>query len=213
MPYVIQPEQELIQMPENEFHARLISLLEQASIGVTENGSTIPPLELDNNPASEYFPHRWCAIRQTSVAKTFEECNEVDECLWFLRKGLERWENLQSYRPNRRKRRRNRNAANLDSDSDSVAGSEEADATSDEESLAVMRRKQAQTVRNMEARVRELIGEFNRYNSGALLRHSRNSNRALMGRCNVVSVTGGSLCETHSHRSKKSLHGFVFYRV
>jgi hypothetical protein len=68
----------------------------------------------------------------------------------------------QPNRPNRRKRRRNRNAANLDSDSDSVAGSEEADATSDEERLAVMRRKQAQVVRNMEARVRELIGEFKR---------------------------------------------------
>jgi hypothetical protein len=39
-------------------------------------------------------------------------------------------------------------------------GSDEAEATSDEESLATTRKQQAQAVRKMETRVRELIEEF-----------------------------------------------------
>lgn len=77
------------------------------------------------------------------VAKTFEECDEVKDYLWFLRKALEIYENLQSHRPNQRKRRRKGHAVHLDSDSDSILGSDEAEATTDEESLIVMRGKQA----------------------------------------------------------------------
>ncbi|RSL86279.1 hypothetical protein CDV31_016424 [Fusarium ambrosium] len=161
MPHVIRPEQELIRMPEDELYAQLVGLREQMSIGPTQGHSLAPMLELDNSPERSYFPQKWCQNRQMKVAKTFEECDEVNECIWFLRKGLTTYESLKSHRPNRRKRRRTRTAVQLDSDSEPISGSDdEAEGTSDEESLVAMRSKQALAVRKMEARVRELIGEF-----------------------------------------------------
>ncbi|KAL7940156.1 hypothetical protein V8C42DRAFT_356442 [Trichoderma barbatum] len=94
MPYVIQPEQELVQMPESELYARLVILREQILTPPSPGSSAVPILEMDNSLDGGYFPH----------------------------KGDE--------------------------------------ATSDEESLAVMRKKQAQDIRRMETRVRELIEEF-----------------------------------------------------
>lgn len=160
MPYVIQPEQQLVQMPESELYASLVSLREQILTAPSPGSSAVPILETHSSLDRGYFPHKWCDIRQMRVAKTFAECNEVNECRWFLRKGLETYENLRSHRPTRRNRRRNRTAEYLDSGSDSVMGSDEAEATSDEESLAVMRKKQANDIRKMEIRVRELIEEF-----------------------------------------------------
>ncbi|KAH8661844.1 hypothetical protein BGZ61DRAFT_485346 [Ilyonectria robusta] len=96
------------------------------------------------------------------VAKTFEECDEVNDCIWFLKKGLESYEHLQHRQQNRRKRRQNRTTIQPDSDLSSISGSDEAEATSDEEGLVVMRKKQAQVVRNMETRVHERIEEFKR---------------------------------------------------
>ncbi|RKK31201.1 hypothetical protein BFJ66_g15949 [Fusarium oxysporum f. sp. cepae] len=72
------------------------------------------------------------------VAKTFEECDEVNQ------------------------RRQIRATFQSDSDSSSTLGSDEAEATSYEESLVVMRRKQAQLVRKMETRVHELIEAYKR---------------------------------------------------
>ncbi|KAH7175163.1 uncharacterized protein B0J16DRAFT_349627 [Fusarium flagelliforme] len=81
MPYVIQPEQELIRMPENELYAELVRLWEQASTGLTSSHVPAPTLELDNSPERCYFSRKWCPIRKIEVAKTFEECDEVNECL------------------------------------------------------------------------------------------------------------------------------------
>lgn len=89
MPYVIQPEQELIQMPENELYAELVRLRDQVLAGLTQSLFPAPTLELDNSPERYYFPRKWCPIRQIEIAKTFEECDEVNECLWFLKRGLE----------------------------------------------------------------------------------------------------------------------------
>ncbi|RTE69499.1 hypothetical protein BHE90_016119 [Fusarium euwallaceae] len=148
-------------MPEDELYAQLVGLREQMSIGPTQGHSLAPMLELDNSPERSHFPQKWCQNRQMKVAKTFEECDEVNECIWFLRKGLTTYESLKIHRPNRRKRRRTRTAVQLDSDSEPISGSDdEAEGTSDEESLGAIRSKQALAVRKMEARVRELIGEF-----------------------------------------------------
>ncbi|KAL7903794.1 hypothetical protein GGI35DRAFT_291402 [Trichoderma velutinum] len=158
MPYVIRPEQNLVRILGSELYANLVGFRKQMPPGPSWIISTIPTLELDDSPEGEYSSHKWCSVRQMRVTKIFEECNEVNECLWFLRKGLETYENLRSHRPNRRKRCRNCTAAYIDSDSDSIMGSDEAEATSDEESLAITRKQQA--VRKMETRVRELIQEF-----------------------------------------------------
>ncbi|KAG6998834.1 hypothetical protein FocnCong_v013541 [Fusarium oxysporum f. sp. conglutinans] len=165
MPHVIQPEQELIRMPENELYARLVRLREQESAGLTQSHFPTHTLELDNSPERYYFPRKWCPVRQIEVAKTFEECDEVNECLWFLKRGLETYEHLQHGQLKRRKRRRrNRAMIQSESDSSSFSGGEEGEATSDEESLGIMRKKQAQVVRNMETRVHELIeAHYRRY--------------------------------------------------
>ncbi|KAF5975172.1 hypothetical protein FBULB1_7528 [Fusarium bulbicola] len=157
MPYVIQPE--------NELYAELVRLREQASIGLTPSHFPAPTLELDNSPERCYFPRRWCPIRKIHVTKTFEECGEVNECLWFLKKGLETYEHLQQGQLKRRKRRRRNRAMTLsDTDSGSVSRDDEAEASLDEESLVVMRKKQAQVVRMMETRVHELIeAHYRRY--------------------------------------------------
>ncbi|KAF5710257.1 hypothetical protein FMUND_9623 [Fusarium mundagurra] len=81
MPYVIQPEQELVRMPENELYAELVRFREQASTGLTLSHFPAPTLELDNSPERYYFLRRWCPIRKIQVAKTFEEYDEVNECL------------------------------------------------------------------------------------------------------------------------------------
>ncbi|PNP55221.1 hypothetical protein FNYG_15524 [Fusarium nygamai] len=139
MPHVIQPEKQLIRMPENELYAELVRLREQVSAGLTPSHIPAPTLELDNSPERCYFPTKWCPIRQTEVAKTFEECDEVNECLWFLKKGLETYEHIQHGQLKRRKRRRqNRAMTQSDTDSGSVSGGEEAEASSDEESLVVI---------------------------------------------------------------------------
>ncbi|WKT53662.1 hypothetical protein QSH57_004246 [Fusarium oxysporum f. sp. vasinfectum] len=163
MPYVIQPEQELVRMPENELYAELVRLREQVSAGPTQSSFLAPILELDNSPERCYFPRKWCPIRQIEVAKTFEECDEVKECLWFLKRGLETYERLQHGQLKRRKGRRQKRAIiQSDTDSSSVSGDEEAEHTSDEESLVIMRKKQAQVVRHMESRVHELIEAYSR---------------------------------------------------
>lgn len=163
MPCVIQPEQDLIRMPENELYAQLVSLREQMSAGLPQSSFPTPTLELDNSPERYYFPRKWCQVKQMEVAKTFEECDEVNECVWFLKRGLEAYEHLRHGQLKRRKRRRqNRATFQSDSDSSSASGSNEAEATSDEESLVVMRRKQAQLVRKMETRVHELIEAYKR---------------------------------------------------
>jgi uncharacterized coiled-coil protein SlyX len=99
-------------------------------------------------------------IQTYACCETFDECDEVNEGLWFLCNGLEKYENLGRHRPAQRRRRGKRTAAQLDSDSDSVSGQEEAEAMSDEESLAAMRTQQAEAIRKMDARVRVLVGEF-----------------------------------------------------
>jgi hypothetical protein len=152
-------------MPENELYAELVRLREQVSTELAPSHFPVPTLELDNSPEKCYFPTKWCPIKKIEVAKTFEECDEVSECLWFLKKGLETYEHLQHGQLKRRRRRcQNRAMTQSDTDSGSVSGVEEVEATSDEESLVVMRKKQAQVVRNMEARVRELIeAHYRRY--------------------------------------------------
>ncbi|KAL6790177.1 hypothetical protein GGI42DRAFT_365675 [Trichoderma sp. SZMC 28013] len=160
MPYVIQPEQELIQMPESDLYARLVSFREQAAAGPSQVLSAAPVVEIDNSLQGEYFPYKWCDRRKMRVAKTFDECEDLNDCLWFLKKGLQTYENLQSHRPSRRNRRRKRAAAYSETESDSTENSEEGEITSDEESLAGMRKEKAQAVQKMNARVRELIDEF-----------------------------------------------------
>ncbi|KAL7903798.1 hypothetical protein GGI35DRAFT_491555 [Trichoderma velutinum] len=162
MPYVIQPEQELIQMPESDLYTRLVGFREQTVTGSSQISPTAPMLEVDNCLQGEYYPSKWCDIRQMRIAKTYEECDELNECLWFLKKELQAYENLQSHQPTRYKRRRKRTTTYLDSDSDSVIESDEAEVTSDEESLAIMRGKKAPIIQKMNAQVRKLIGEFNK---------------------------------------------------
>ncbi|KAL7916938.1 hypothetical protein ACQKWADRAFT_308053 [Trichoderma austrokoningii] len=162
MPYVIQPEQELVQMPESDLYTRLVSFREQTVAGPSKISPAASVLEIDISFQGEYYPSRWCDIRQMRVAKTFEECDELNECLWFLKKELQTYKNLQSHQPTRRKRCRKRTAAYLDDDSDSVMGSDETEVTSDEESLASIRKKQAQVVQVMNTRVRKLIKEFDK---------------------------------------------------
>ena len=162
MPYVIEPEQSWIRMPENELYAILLHLRDQVLTGSSSSLVTSSVWTLDKLPEDEYFPSRWCDFRCARIPKTFDECDQVNEGLWFLRKGLERYENLQRHHPNRRMRRSKRSAARLDSDSGSDSKSDEAEATSDEESLAMMRKQQAQEVRRMDQRVRDLVGQFQR---------------------------------------------------
>jgi hypothetical protein len=96
-------------------------------------------------------------------AKTFKECDDANDCIWFLNKALEKYEHLQYGQLKRRNRRRlNRAIIQLDNDSDSASEGEEAGCTSDEESLVIMRKKQAQVVGNMETQVHELIEAHNR---------------------------------------------------
>jgi hypothetical protein len=66
-------------------------------------------------------------------------------------------------------RRQSRPTIQSDTDSSSVSGDEEAEATSDDESLVVMRKKQAQVMRNMEIRVHELIEAHYRRYPGAVV--------------------------------------------
>jgi hypothetical protein len=163
MPHVIQPEQDLIRMPENELYAELVRLREQVTAGLIQCPFPAPMLELDNSPNGHYFPSKECPIKKMKVAKTFEECDEVNECLWFLKRGLETYERLQHGQLKRRKRRRrNRATIQSDTDSSSVSEDEEAEYTSDEESLVIMRKKQAQAVRHMESRLHELIEAYGR---------------------------------------------------
>ncbi|KAH8658900.1 hypothetical protein BGZ61DRAFT_465671 [Ilyonectria robusta] len=58
MLYVIQPEQELIRMPENELYAQLVALREQVSAGLPQSPSIIPILELDTSSESSFFPKK-----------------------------------------------------------------------------------------------------------------------------------------------------------
>ncbi|KAI3584150.1 hypothetical protein IWW34DRAFT_245739 [Fusarium oxysporum f. sp. albedinis] len=152
-------------MPENELYAKLVRLRELVTAGPTQNPFPAHILELDNSPERCYFPRKWCPIKKIEVAKTFEECDEVNECLWSLKRGLETYEYLQHGQLKRRKRRRqNRAMTQSDTDSGSISVGEETEATSDEESLVVMRKKQAQVVRHMETRVHELIeAHYQRY--------------------------------------------------
>ncbi|KAF5676965.1 AT DNA-binding motif [Fusarium denticulatum] len=158
IPYVMQPEQELIRMPENELYAELFRLREQVTVSPVQRPFPAFMLELDNSPEGHYFPSKQCPIKKIRLAKTFEECDQVIEGLWFLKRGLETYERLQHDQLKRRKRRR-QNHATIQSDTDSslVSGDEEAEYTSDEESLAVMRKKQAQVVHHMESRLHEPI--------------------------------------------------------
>ncbi|RBR24094.1 uncharacterized protein FIESC28_03093 [Fusarium coffeatum] len=164
MPYVIQPEQDLIRLSEDEFYAQLVCLRERVSADLTQSTFPAPTLELDNSTGG-YFPSRWCPVKQMKVAKTFEECDNANDCIWFLNKALERYEHLQHDQVRRRNRRRlNRAIMQMDNDSDSTSEGEEAECTSDEESLVMMRKKQAQVVRNMETQVHELIeAHYRRY--------------------------------------------------
>jgi hypothetical protein len=57
MPYIIQPEQELIQLSEDELYAQLICLREQVSADLTQSTFPAPMLKLDNSTRG-YFPSR-----------------------------------------------------------------------------------------------------------------------------------------------------------
>ncbi|KAH7111566.1 hypothetical protein EDB81DRAFT_894279 [Dactylonectria macrodidyma] len=161
MPHVIEAEQELIRLPEKELYAKLVNLREQASAGPPQSPSTTPGVEFDIPTGRGWSPQKWCPIRKLEVAKTFEESDTVNECAWFLRKELEKYEHLRHHQQNRRKKRRTRATTQLDSDSNSVSGSDnESEATSDEESLAVRRKEKAQVVRYMGTRLHELIGKY-----------------------------------------------------
>jgi hypothetical protein len=146
-------------MPESELYASLASLREQVTAGLFQPLPTAPTLRLDDSLAPP-FPYRYCNTTRTRIAKTFEECDDVNDCIWFLRKGLDAYETLRYHQPSRRKRGRIRKTRNLDSDSDSALGSDETGITSDEDSLPIMLKKQGQKVRIMDTRVRELIGKF-----------------------------------------------------
>ncbi|KAG5790338.1 hypothetical protein H9Q69_010605 [Fusarium xylarioides] len=164
MPYVIQPEQDLIRISEDELYAQLVCLRERVSADVTQSTFPAPTLELDNSTGG-YFPSRWCLVKQMKVAKTFEECDNANDCIWFLNKALEKYEHLQHDQLRRGNRRRlNRAIIEMDNDSDSTSEGEEAECTSDEESLVMMRKKQAQVMRNMETQMYELIeAHYRRY--------------------------------------------------
>jgi hypothetical protein len=159
MPFVVQPEQKWIGMPESELYASLASLREQVTAGLFQPLPTAPTLRLDDSLAPP-FPYRYCNITRTRIVKTFEECDDVNDCIWFLRKGLDAYETLCYYQPSRRKRGRTRKTTNLDSNSDSALGSDETGMTSDEDSLPTILKKQGQKVRIMDMRVCELIGKF-----------------------------------------------------
>ncbi|GKU09625.1 unnamed protein product, partial [Fusarium langsethiae] len=159
MPYVIQPEQELIQLSEDELYAQLVCLREQISAGQTQSSLPVPILELGNSTGN-YFPYRWCPVKQTKVTKTFEECDHPSECIWFLGQRLENYEHLQHSQLRRRKRRRQKGTTLQSlSDSSSNSGSDETEPSSDEESLIAKRKKQAQIIRYLETRMHELIEE------------------------------------------------------
>ncbi|KAL6789529.1 hypothetical protein GGI42DRAFT_245166 [Trichoderma sp. SZMC 28013] len=71
MPYVTQPEPDLVRMPEGELYAKLAGFREQMSAGPSWILSAIPILELDDSPEGEYFPHKWCSERvQVFVLRT-----------------------------------------------------------------------------------------------------------------------------------------------
>ncbi|KAH6974708.1 hypothetical protein EDB80DRAFT_768800 [Ilyonectria destructans] len=162
MPYVVQAEQNLLRMSEDELYAKLVDLREQMSADSfqTPAVSTTSIVIEFNISSSNYIraTDKWCPRRREYVSKTFEESDSPGECSIFLRQELEKYELLQHHRRNLRRSRRKRVdiRSNGDSDSDSEC-IDDGEATSDEESLGVKRQQQAQVVRRIETRMRELI--------------------------------------------------------
>lgn len=68
-------------MPESKLYAELVRLREQVAASPTQRPFPAPILELDNSPEGHYFPSKQCPIKKIKVAKTFEECDQVIECL------------------------------------------------------------------------------------------------------------------------------------
>ncbi|KAH7109785.1 hypothetical protein EDB81DRAFT_849298 [Dactylonectria macrodidyma] len=162
MPYVVQAEQNLLRMSEDELYAKLVHLREQISAEsfLAPAASTTSIVIEFNISSSNYIrvTDKWCPRRRAYVSKTFEESDSPGECSIFLRQELEKYELLQHHRRNLRRSRRKRmdTRSNGDSDSDSEC-IDDGEATSDEESLGVKRQQQAQVVRRIETRMRELI--------------------------------------------------------
>jgi hypothetical protein len=166
MPYVVQPEQQLLRISEDELFAKLVSLREQTLAAPPRDTTTPRTTVTEFNISSSDHPihsEKWCPKRRMYVSKTFEESDSPGECAVFLRKALEQYELLQHHRRNLRRHRRNRTGhqPDIDSNSDSESA-DDSEATSDEESLGVRRQEQAKAVRSIEVRMRELITQHQR---------------------------------------------------
>ncbi|KAF9767808.1 hypothetical protein IL306_014962 [Fusarium sp. DS 682] len=166
MPYVVHPEQQLLRISQDELFGKLVSLREQ-NLAASPRNMTTPSVAVSefNISTTDHLGNteKWCARRRMYVLKTFEESQSPGECAAFLRKALEQYELLQHHQRNLRRNRRNHASKRLEVESDSdPEGDDDSEATSDEESLGVKRREQAKTVRNIEARMRELITQHRR---------------------------------------------------
>ncbi|EGU73900.1 hypothetical protein FOXB_15591, partial [Fusarium oxysporum f. sp. conglutinans Fo5176] len=166
MPYVVHPEQQLLRISQDELFGKLVSLREQ-NLASSPRNMTRPSVAVSefniSTPDHLGTTEKWCARRRMYVLKTFEESESPGECAAFLRKALEQYELLQHHQRNLRRNRRNHASKRLEVESDSdPEGDDDSEATSDEESLGVKRLEQAKTVRNIEARMRELITQHQR---------------------------------------------------
>jgi hypothetical protein len=162
MPYVVQPEQRLLHLPESELYQELVRFREQwvtqGQLGMPQIVPPVLPVLEFNLRSTNYFgpTTEWCSKTRGWVVKPFEKCQTASECSLFLRQELEKYEVLQHQREHRRRSRR-KPPPNFHSDSESDLSSMSADATSDEESLGARRRRQGQVVKRMEARMRVLM--------------------------------------------------------
>ena len=158
MHYVVQPEQRLLHLSESELYQELVRVRQQwVAAGqptVVQTAQPAPVLEFNVGP--KYIGGRpgttWSFKKHCWVVKPFEQCRSVGDCNRFLRQELEKYEGLRYQRQRRRRGKRQ-----LDFHSDSELSPSSIDATSDEEGLEAQQRRQAQVVKRMEARVRELI--------------------------------------------------------
>ena len=161
MPYVVEPEKDLLEKAEEVIYAELVQCREQAAIA----GTTLPTaaetrvLEFSiGTTLIEGTVTRWCNKKRASVPMEFGECTSPAECSRFLRQELERYELLQHHRSNLRERRHARSIKNSVCGSEDGARSPSAD-TSDDESLSQKRQQLAISVHYMANRIYDMISK------------------------------------------------------
>ncbi|OAQ58081.1 hypothetical protein VFPPC_14915 [Pochonia chlamydosporia 170] len=160
MPYVVQPEQDLLRLSEEEIYAKLGSLREHWSAGTLAPQPDPNAVVLEFNIRSSNYgrpPPRWDVKHRAYISRTWDESNSPGTCATFLRQELEKYEVLLHHRRSLRSRNSHEISGQIWRGSESEPISDDTDATSDEESLGQKRLRQAKLVRKIESLMRQLI--------------------------------------------------------